>query len=736
MSKGRKEIPEIIPEDLPEIEVEPVESEAPEKDAEREADAPKSAHGPDGEPRDEAVPVVFDDEEPDADAPPAATEVASIPLVFEDEEGESPPGDGEGAKAPSPEETNREKPGGFEPLDEEPVVHLHEDEDGSLSGGEKPEEEGGDGDSPQWDPSEDFDALGVGGGDFEEGGLIIDDEPVVVWKDRDQGEETGPGEPAVDLSEAVRTREKDVPEREEARRTQDAAEVSEEAATPLDEKPEPPEGPTLDEAVRMPPVTPPKPSGPGPDTPEEPSAPKDDEPGDVSGPPPGTVPQGWIEAPLPDYPDFVLDIGGTRHLFRGEEAVKTDSIDEYPRHLLYVVDYPAAPGPHVATVDGPAKYAMVLLRKRLQEEGELTEENTLVILDRRKLGSQRTKVAYEMVPAGRHHGLMNMSVKTLNGYLLFNTTALAHGLVSGLFGGKPGAVALHLPGFIVLAAGRGKRLQFARRYALAGEDEFALRSGMANLHQDLATLNQQGEVEVSEILWLEGLTETLVWPEMRLDLPVNRLPVHRIKTDDGDRFSSLPGVISKVDISLCLGPREDARLLPFQPLEKWIWLGMGVVGAALVTGALLTGVASDRLGDRIDELERNNDFLRRELTFSAGRVQGLNKDLGDFQPILKVARDVVYAGKARPVSAIWRELHRLKPGSMYVHSLEIRYTGDAATATMTGSIDAGLVKAQDVFARFLSTLGGAGWRVDKQTMRLDVESNTFALEATLPGGAP
>ena len=438
--------------------------------------------------------------------------------------------------------------------------------------------------------------------------------------------------------------------------------------------------------------------------------------------------RGWIPAePVPST-IFALSLGPDLYLADRGRLDRVENLGNVDRHITYIADYSTAPGPNVQFIDGPAKFAPVLLRKKLQEEGELTDEFTLITFQQTKISAQRTRICYELVPNAVYTGQMNNATRTRHGYLLHNTSSFLFGMLKELNSKKGVGLALHLPGHIVALAGKGSAIHFARRYPLAGEDEFSLRSGMAQMHQDMVALNTRGELEIPRIEWIEALSDELIWPDIKLDLPINRHPVTPLRgEEDNIRWTAIPDVLDHVSASTCLGPKGDVRMMPFVGAEKWLWIVLGGLGAVLLALATYLGTSTSGLERRADDQALENRYLNAEYKAEVQEINTLAANKEEFEDIKKLAGKIRFAGSVPPVARIWRELADTKPSQVHLTTIRGDYAEDGIHLFLNGSLGTGIIRPQEIFTDFMSSLEGAGYVVDSKSVVLDVDDNTFSM---------
>ncbi|MBT8764146.1 hypothetical protein KFV02_09400 [Desulfohalobiaceae bacterium Ax17] len=437
--------------------------------------------------------------------------------------------------------------------------------------------------------------------------------------------------------------------------------------------------------------------------------------------------QGWNIAEHTSYPDFVLDLESGLYLFSGNVVAQDVDIDKYNKHLLYFVDYYLAPEMGILTIDGQPKYAHILARKKLQEQGELTDEYELHFVTRRKISKSRTEFLYQLLPREKHYNLLDKATKTRQGYLLFDTLGLLYGLFLGLKRKKAVALALHIPEAILLLAGRRGRVFWARRYALAGDDEHALQEGIFACVQDLLT--QSGGEDIEQIEWLEGLADNPVWPQiLPQGVSFYRWPLYILELDGRKVWSSLPGAVRHVSKKACFGPKNEIWALGLEKIEKWVWAAMLGLSLSFGASAILFDKTNKQVELEISQLEQQAQELVKdikELQEPLQKLQRYSKE--DLSRLRELAQNIKDATLSPKLIEIWNGLAKLKPRVCRIEALEIKYIKDGVQVRLEGTIDADLIQAQSVFTKYLAMLEEAGYKILRKDIDLSLENNFFAL---------
>jgi len=436
---------------------------------------------------------------------------------------------------------------------------------------------------------------------------------------------------------------------------------------------------------------------------------------------------------LPAYHDFVLETRDGRFLFSGPEIQTLEEHEQIRSYCQVVADFYTSPGPGVMMVEGNHTYAAVLGRRRLQQMGEITDEFVLHPMQNLKVGKNQSALFYQLIPRSDQTRLQLESEKAPEGFLLHDTASLLAGFLKKMKREGPVALALHLPDAVLVVAGDHKRVVWARRYTLAGEDLVALTDGFDVISQDIQTASREAGMDVQEIVWIESLTKTLTWPDYSSgSVHYTRLPVFGIRRGKDTWYSSLPGMMDTVPRSTSLSEPAERVMVEIGRWEKWI------LASVLCLAVMIAGAGAwmhQHLGGLEDQIRQLSSYKGRlqsdyaSLVASAGftrKESALAKDAG------KAAAMVQRVDQSVPLGAVWNNLARLRPASCRIQALELTYESTLAKVRLEGVIDLGLTQAQAVYSAFLTALEQGGFVVKQQSFQLDVDSNFFSMVLEKP----
>ncbi len=437
----------------------------------------------------------------------------------------------------------------------------------------------------------------------------------------------------------------------------------------------------------------------------------------------------FIVSPLRRHPALLWDSGEELLLLNEFQATRTQSALFEGGFLYLIADCPASGGVGLMEVQADGRYAHILARKRLEERGELTSEQRLIIYSRRKSANRATELLYQIVPKAWHQTLLRRCASSPRGMVCFDPVSMLHGLLMTLPDSTIHALALRLEDAVLLLAGSRDRVMLARRYVLFGEESHSLRDVLRIARQDLSMLARTQGRQIECIRWLEPMRYTLNWtlPEAWDPvLAVKPWPLVALHYDDLPCWSVLPELISRIPLRAALARSSEAWLRPLEKAEPYAWSAMLLL--ILILSALAWSF--NREGRVLSESAIRLTREAAELEQAMPRAPELPSQTAS---MVKLGERVTRANTAPPLSLLWNKLAASRPADVVISAVSFHYAPDAVTVSLDGVIEGGLAESQAGMLRMAASLESAGFEVTHRTLNLaNARRNALTLRLRYP----
>jgi len=264
----------------------------------------------------------------------------------------------------------------------------------------------------------------------------------------------------------------------------------------------------------------------------------------------------------------LLNIQDRLYHFMEEGMQEVSGIEALGYYLYYFTDFSDFFDMGTLDVQGDYKYAQLLARRRLEDEGKLEDEDRLLIYAKQRLEKGSTRICYGIVPAERYNFLHKFYEHYPYGLIYFDPGTVLFGLLSKLEKSSDHAIALCSNRAIIAVYGRHNQVVQFKSYHLRDNTLDSLQEGISFVQDDIQILNWQG-CSIYKLVLLESLSEQSLNTE-GIDTETEQ-PFKRTYTNKGQRInSSLPELLPILPVNSALAPKEEKVYRYLDKGRKWL----------------------------------------------------------------------------------------------------------------------------------------------------------------------
>ncbi len=446
----------------------------------------------------------------------------------------------------------------------------------------------------------------------------------------------------------------------------------------------------------------------------------------------------WIKD-VPKYPDFVMEIKNNSYifgedveikdkiyLFSGHNVLEQFSLEDYPEHLFYIAHFDNS-DVGIITLEGNIKYAYILTKKKLQEQGILLEGQELFVLNKRKLSSAEMEVMYMTVPREKYTQLIHKSMKTRQGFILFDYFTLLYGLF--LKEKHTKAYVLHCGNEVFVLAGVERDVFLVKKFNLVDDRANTIEEIMFTIRQEIE--NHPVGKDITHIEWIEGFSHEPYVPESIPDtMTLTKWPISEFNGPDRKIYTSFPFLLNNIHLKASFTPLAELVGLKIQKLEKKV---LGLVSIILIGIIILLSFLyreNTKLENQIVPLQNKISELKDEL-------YSLEKNLiqyspSEFKNLKEFAKEIKIATDNPKIVTLLNSLTILKPFQIYITGFKISYFADKIEFIEEGNINADVISAQTIFNNYILSLEEKGYIITTRYLNLNVDLKKFKLTFYYP----
>lgn len=377
------------------------------------------------------------------------------------------------------------------------------------------------------------------------------------------------------------------------------------------------------------------------------------------------------------------------------------------------------------TVEGPAKYAELLLRRKLQEGGEFEEAVDIFIHWIKKRSKNTADVFFTAVPSRLASYYFDELGRQKDLTLVFAMYEALWRTVSRAKAEAPVAVVLRHHRFAEVLVGSKDQVYFANRCVAFDTEKEQIDALWNSVLADIEAVESEHRISVTKIIcynWL-GEDEPSNWPE-----PWLRKWVLAEQADyqvaDQYHAASWPHVLQKQSATSSVSAFKEKLFHYTKCCVPALNICLAVLSLVMLVGGLSHRHSVSRIQQRIDQVQKQIGQV--QLAFPS-------QPLGaDFEDTLKFVGELDRIKSTPSFQQIVDDLTH-KPFHMLALShLKVDYASDQVRLELSGEIKAPFDRAHGGYQGFVDRLTALGYRIEESRFETQISKSQVLLKLSRP----
>jgi hypothetical protein len=418
--------------------------------------------------------------------------------------------------------------------------------------------------------------------------------------------------------------------------------------------------------------------------------------------------------------EYVVELDGTTYRWTSDGMSPVDGIDHQSGDRWLVTDMQRSVS-RVMTVEAPAKYADVVVNKKLQETGEFDEPADIITHWKQKRGKNTTDIFFTALPAQLHQHYVDRLTDADDCIMVVPLYAYLYAVLKHLKTSDPIAVVFQHDRFAELLVGSLSRVYYASRCTAFDTSDEQIRNLWDVVCTTIQSTEQEMGIKVVRLCVLGGFDGNN--PEQADPFGHSR--------DESETNAPDPGHCRAEQLSFTraltfLGGSDSAS----PPVEKayyyakclapYLW-SIFLLALLMTVGAYFAfEVKSNRLAGQIEALQHQVNNTRIQPAFKI--------PAGDYQARLKFLGELADARQIPSYKQMLNDISQAVFSDMVVEVLKVDYTGGEVRLELFGSIQAPFDQAHEGYRQFLDTLEQQGYTVVESRFDTDINDSTVVLK--------
>ncbi len=422
---------------------------------------------------------------------------------------------------------------------------------------------------------------------------------------------------------------------------------------------------------------------------------------------------------------YAFELDGLAYRLDNDTLILTERLEDISGDRWVVTDFTEGMTSFMS-VDGPAKFAEIMVRRKLQETGEFDEPVEIFPHWKKKRGKNSTDIFFTAVPT-RMARLYSDQINAGEDHtLVFAMYGVLLQVLQRMAGSSPTAVVFRHNRFAEVLVGTRNKVYFANRCVAFDTQEEQLQALWANVRSDIDLVQNEQRIEVEKIVclsWIDAC-DPPQWPEewqgrtVFMDAP-------QLMVDHQAQPITWPAAaVTQPAYQSVSRPAHIALYYAkrWAPMANVVMLSFAIFLFAFM---MVYRVNGQRLASELKQV--HNQIDRIDL-----RSVALDVSRDSFTKQLKFVEDLDQSRRLPSYREVVNDLTLPDLNSMRVQSLKLDYGIDAVRVELFGDIVAPFDRAHGQYKELLAHLKKRGYRIDESRFETQISKSQVVLKLVRP----
>jgi hypothetical protein len=418
--------------------------------------------------------------------------------------------------------------------------------------------------------------------------------------------------------------------------------------------------------------------------------------------------------------EYFVELDGTTYRWTTDGMRQIGDVEHETGDRWHVTDMQRSIS-RVMTVEAPAKYADVVVRKMLQETGDFDEPVATITHWKQKRSKNTTDVFFTAVPTQLHQNYVDRLTDADDCVMLVPLYAYLYAVLKHFKSKNPVAVVFQHDRFADLLVGSSKRVYYASRCTAFDTSDEQIRNLWETVRVTIQSAEQELGLKVARLYVLDGFDGKN--PEQARVFGNNGVQSEEIDQDSNNyRTEKFPFARAL----MLLGGSDSAS----PPIEKAYYYAKRLapyLWSIFLLAFLMTGGAYLGFEIKSNQLAKEIETLQQQVIKT--RIQPAVKiPAEEYLATLRFVSELAGARQIPSYKQMINEINEAVFSDMIVEVLKIDYAGGEILLEIFGSIHAPFDKAHAGYQQFLDTIEQRGYTVVESRFDTIINESNIVLK--------
>ncbi|RLB34804.1 MAG: hypothetical protein DRH12_17145 [Deltaproteobacteria bacterium] len=386
---------------------------------------------------------------------------------------------------------------------------------------------------------------------------------------------------------------------------------------------------------------------------------------------------------------------------------------------LLVSDFPGSISRVMEVETGP-KFADVMARRRIEEEGEFDQAPSIIAHWLRKRAKNRTDIFVTALPYSTYEQYLDHSCECEEPLLIYCLYGLLHEVIKRKAKKRPVAVVFQHGRVADLVVGHRKRIYFANRAMAFDESQEQIQNLWDMVLSDIRATEAENKITVDRVIYLSWIDS--VPPPWSGDLGFQLLTMPEEVVDfNGNTYRcSLITAVRQLHPGCSISGGADKWA--YRAKSAIFGLNLVLLMASIIAfgGYFYFSQRAATLQTKYLKMKHEVDSLSN-MRPSAQPVPGYGDILSFIKRLERASRLPGYKELVNDITDAWGQ-------PVTVETLNSTYGKDGMVEELRGYIDAPFAAAYKVYQRALLVLSKKGYEIEDSSFSTSIKESRFSLK--------
>ncbi len=419
------------------------------------------------------------------------------------------------------------------------------------------------------------------------------------------------------------------------------------------------------------------------------------------------------------YKHIYLELDGRFYVYKSSKVEELIDLSDVAREGVLVTDFPGSIT-RVMEVGSAPKFAEVMARRQIEEEGEFDQAISIIPYWRRKRAKNSTQIFLTALPHQIYEQYMNHVQEAREPIVLYSLYGVLCEVVKRYGKKGPVAVAFQHGKVVDLIVGTPKRIYSANRSMAFDETADQIDALWDMVLSDIRSTESENKIKVGKVLLVSWVDTTP--PKWEGDLGFHLEPIEEeVLEIQGERrkasfFSLIKGLSPGASIS--------------RGIEKWALRSRVAIipmNLFILVATILVFLGHMYLSNKVKALE--TDYQRIVQGLSWGEKLQVKAEIPpQYIDTLGFIKRLHRAAKFPSYKTLINDLAESFGSQMTVEMLDANYGKSELKAEIRGHIEAPFDTAYKAYQRSMIILNRKGYEIQDSSFSTSIRESRFLLK--------